>query len=177
MLGLVITPYGTVPGAYPWEINRTITGTGSFLKPHDPWYYQRGETGFYYDTYLGGARGLGAIPTDAEMGPNMCYTPVGSDWIETTNAYVPPPWVPPNGWSPAGAYGPVTSYKTQPTGLAGALRGVLSDVESELVEHHRKMFTLSALSTAAAVASSLLIFYRTAKLIADDTKARNKAGI
>lgn len=164
MLGLVLTPYGTVPGTYPWEINKTQGGSGPFLRPYDPWYYQRGETGFYYDTYLGRSP-LGAIPTDAELGPNMCYTPVESAWVASNQGYLPPPWNPPNGWSAGGAYGPATSLRG----------GRLGDIESELVEHHRKMWTLSALSTFASVAGSAIIFYRTIKLLQDDNKARAKA--
>lgn len=39
----------------PWEITRTAAhnSTGPFLRPHDPYYYQRGEEGYYYDTQLG----------------------------------------------------------------------------------------------------------------------------
>lgn len=109
-LGMVLSPYGQVPNAYPWEINRTGPNNAPQLTPLDYQYNQRGETGFYYDTQLGdGDLGddLGVIPTDAEMGRNLCYTPVHTGWVYGKEAdgqryYYPGPWSPPNGWQPTG---------------------------------------------------------------------------
>lgn len=117
MLGFIPAPLGTkVAGQYPNEIQYTYGGSGTYLCPPDPQYYHRGEAGFYHDTSLGG---LGAIPTDAELARNYGYTPVTSGWIHAKEGYVPSPWIPPGGWSPAGAFGPQTSL----SGLAGAVSG------------------------------------------------------
>jgi hypothetical protein len=132
-LGFVLTQGGG------WEINRTLPGGAPFLRPFDPRYNERGEQGFYYDTMLG------AIPTDAELGPNECYTPVQSAWIWTKEGYVAPPYVPPNNWRPVTPpYGP-------PTAPLGAVADAAADAVFELSRHQRRMFYLSALSTAAIV--------------------------
>jgi len=124
-----------------WEINRTLPNEAGSLVPYDPQYYRRGETGYYYDTPLG------AIPTDAELGPNECYTPVQSAWIDTGEGYVAPPYVPPNGWRPVPAqYGP-------PTSLGEA-------VDATVVKHEKRMFYLTAISTIAIVAAASASVYQ-----------------
>lgn len=127
----------------PWEINRTLPNGPPYLKPFDPGYYQRGEMDLYYDTQLG------AIPTDAELGPNECYTPVQSGWINAKEGFVPPPWVPPHGWRPVPAqYGP-------PTSLDGAQLSDFGGALEELVKHQKKMFYISLISTTAIVAVAI----------------------
>lgn len=135
-LGFVLTQGGG------WEINRTLPGNKPLLRPYDPRYNERGEQGFYYDTMLG------AIPTDAEIGPNECYTPVQSGWIWAKEGYIAPPYVPPRQWRP------VPSQYDPPTSLGSALAAAdaASEAVAELSKHQRRMFYLSALSTAAIVA-------------------------
>ncbi len=53
MLGIVLAPYGQVPGAYPYGIAYSYGGNGTFMCPDDPYQNQRGEPGFYTDTQLG----------------------------------------------------------------------------------------------------------------------------
>ena len=142
-LGMVLVQGGG------WEVNRTLPGGYPYLKPFDPQYIRRGESGMYYDTMLGGS--LGAIPTDAELGPPMCYTPVQSAWIYAKEGYVAPPYVPPDEWRPvAKRYGPPTAPLGAATTNVDTV--VASAAVSELSKHQRRMFYLSALSTAAIVA-------------------------
>lgn len=125
-LGVILTPYGANgPGWYA-ETGSAYGGKGTYLPQPgkypivDRFHNTRGEVGWYYDTQLGRAGGLGwiarlksklglgAIPTDAELvNVNPCYTPVASGWINTEQGYITPPWR--FGWDPAGAYGPPTS--------------------------------------------------------------------
>ena len=142
-LGFVLTQGGG------WEINRTLPGGAPYLKPFDPLYNPRGEQGLYYDTQLG------AIPTDAEIGPNECYTPVQSAWIYAKEGYIPPPYVPPSEWRPVAAqYGPPTSL-----GEATAADAAVQ----ELSRHQRRMFYLTAMSTAAIVTVASINIYRAMK--------------
>lgn len=134
-LGIVLSPYGKVPGAAPWEINRTGPSITPNLTPFDPQYNQRGERGWYYDTPLG------AIPTDAELSKNLCYTPVESGWVYGNNSYIPGPWVPPNGWNPAGQWGP-------PTSLSGL--GFVDNVTT----HNRLILLFTAISATAIALSA-----------------------
>lgn len=53
VLGIILSPYGQIPGAYPNEIAYSYGGDGTFLCPDDPYYNTRGEPGFYHDTQLG----------------------------------------------------------------------------------------------------------------------------
>lgn len=153
-LGVVLTPYGKVPGAYPWEINKSAQGSTTFLCEMDPYYFQRGEYGFFHDTPFGAANGhkktlfqrlkqavgipskngLGAVPTDAEIGKYYYnwYTPVQSAWIYAIDPkrYIPPPWVPPDNWRTASPYGPQTAF----AGTHVALLGDAPMVPSEAPE-------------------------------------------
>ncbi len=159
-LGLVLTPYGKVPGAYPWEIAKSVQGFETFYCPMDPQYFQRGEYGYYYDTPLGTAskqslfnkikklfkkkNGLGAIPTDYEIGKYYYswYTPVQSGWIyaDDPKRYIPGPWVPPDNTTVASPYGPPTSLngitlphrgKRAPT-FAGTHVNILGDTPGDV---------------------------------------------
>jgi hypothetical protein len=110
-LGIILTPYGKIPGAYPSEISRTTHG-GRYLCPADPQYNQRGEAGFYYDTPLGAAprkltwgerralkkAGLGDIPNDFELARVRGILTPNQGWVATQNGAYPGAWVPPNGW-------------------------------------------------------------------------------
>src|SRR5688572_21427850 len=140
-LGIVLTPYGKIPGSFPAAISYSYGGNGTFVEPHDPQYHQRGEDGYYHDTHLRSPRlswrqrikarralrGVGAIPPDFEIGRAGAapgnYTPVMSAWIDTTNQgyYQPPPWQP----SPAGAQPPAWLPGTYAPGhgLAGLREG------------------------------------------------------
>jgi hypothetical protein len=100
---MVLAPFGKIPGAYPSQINYSYGGGGTFLRPADPGFNTRGEQAFFHDT------NLGAIPTDAELATTYQYTPVASGWVAAKEGYYPSPWTPPNGWNPAGAYGPQMS--------------------------------------------------------------------
>jgi hypothetical protein len=146
-----------------WEINRTLPGGYPYLPPFDPQYYRRGETGLYYDTPLG------AIPTDAEIGPNECYTPVQSAWIYAKEGFIAPPYIPPHGWRPVTRpYGPPTAPLGQPfppqegnIGPESAVADVLaSQAINELSRHQRRLFFLTALSTTAIVAVASINIFR-----------------
>jgi hypothetical protein len=70
MLGIILAPFGKIPGAYPSEIGFSYGGNGSFLCPEDPFYNTRGEVGFYHDTQLGG------LPMQADaLTPNTLFIP------------------------------------------------------------------------------------------------------
>lgn len=132
MLGLILTPFGKIPGAYPSSIAYSYGGNGTYLKPDDPQYNTRGEEGLYYDTQLGRS-----IPTDAELAKTYGYTPVTSAWVTAKEGFFPAPWDPPNGWTGAGAYGP------QPS-LSGALKGALAAPSTPIV-----LMAIGALGVAA----------------------------
>lgn len=152
-LGFVLTP---------WEINRTLPNERPYLKPFDPQYITRGERGFYYDTPLGG---LGEIPTDAEYGQDICYTPVKSGWIYSKEGYVPPPYVPPDQWRPVAAqYGPPTAPLSGLGAVEASLgqaAGHLGDATEELAKHQRRMFYLSIVSTLAVAAVAIATVAKT----------------
>jgi len=144
----------------PWEINRTLPGGAPYLKPFDPQYITKGERGWYYDTQLG------EIPTDAEYGQDICYTPVKSAWIYAKEGYVPPPYVPPHEWRPvAPQFGPPTAPPA--SGLAGVETHLgraaanLGDATDELVRHQKRMFYLSIISTVAVAAVAVVTVYKT----------------
>lgn len=195
MLGLVLTPYGKVDGSWPWEISKSVYGDSRQMCPSDPYYLQRGEYGYYYDTQLGRAQGLsraqglGAIPTDAELSRYMgWYTPVHSGWVTTNQGYYPAPWVPRRGgvrwWGPQIAplqgrgLGDATTGldPTQvplvPAPAAPAATPVPSAADFIQIydQHEQQKFLLSALSTAAVVASSLIAFYRTFRLMQQEQR-------
>lgn len=197
-LGLVLTPYGYVRGAYPFEINKSGPSEGEQLCPADPYYFQRGEYGFFYDTPFGGTglgnpfrflsprywqarkalKGLGAIPTDAEIGQYYYswYTPVQSAWVyaKDPNRYIPGPWVPPHNVSEIGPFGPMTSLRglgTVETAMDKAVAAApVEEVIRLLEKHHRDQFTLSALAAAGTVAASAFAIYRTIQGIREDKK-------
>jgi hypothetical protein len=186
---MILAPYGQIPGSFPNEIGYAYGGSGTFLCEQDPQFHQNGEYGMYYDTPLGRtnvrpsagqrfknwmlgrktkSKGLGSIPTDAELATIYGYTPVNSGWIASNQGYVTGPWVPPNGYRPAGQFGP-------PTSLNGFGDGVLppaitqpasaTDVLMVLNEHNQKMFTLTVVSTIVAGLAAMLAIYRTSKSI------------
>lgn len=53
MLGIVLAPYGQIPGSFPYGVGYSYGGNGTFMCPEDPQHYRRGEAGFYSDTPLG----------------------------------------------------------------------------------------------------------------------------
>lgn len=183
-LGLVLTPYGYVPDAYPFEINKSGPSNGSMLCPPDPYYLQRGEYGFFHDTPFGGPRitALGAIPTDEEIGKHYYswYTPVQSGWVyaKEPKRYIPGPWVPPHNESPIGPFGPRTSLRGLAESIIDSAVTKTEDSADKLIrvieEHQRKQFTLSALGTAAAVLASSFTIYRTIQGILEDERRRKK---
>lgn len=175
-LGLVLTPYGQIPGSFPYEIGAQTYGSRQ-LCPEDPYYLQRGEYGYFHDTALGAPRtfrsrlkklfGLGEIPTDFEKASVYQYLPVTAGWVTTSQGYYPTHWMPPDGG--ATWYGPAVAP------LSGAFGDATSDdLIRVLNEHHKKQFQLSALSTTAVVASSLITAYRTVRLIIDERRTKNE---
>ncbi len=50
--------------------------------------------------------GMRGIPTDFELATVYQYTPFASGWVAAKEGDYTSNWVPPNGWDPAGAYGP-----------------------------------------------------------------------
>jgi hypothetical protein len=122
-LGYIITPTGYTPGKVPWEVVGLYTDANG-RRGCDPQHYERGEAGFYFDTPLGGlGRGM---PTDAQMsiqngwtptfGPG--YMPVDHQMVPTADGrLLPLPWVPPDGWNPAGNSGPAWAWGRKPSQL------------------------------------------------------------
>lgn len=192
---MILAPNGFVPGSFPNEIGYGYGPDGNYLGPIDPQHNQAGEYGMYPDTMLGKikrkpgllgwlgslgkckppcARGsaggraasLAGIPTDAELAVTYGYTPVNSGWIASNQGYVTGPWVPPNGWRPAGAFGPPTSLN----GLHDAeiVQATPNDLIAALNEHNQKMFTLALVSTIVAGLAATLTVYRTAKLLREE---------
>lgn len=160
---MILTPYGRIPGSFPSEITQSAGPGPSFLCPNDPYYYQRGEAGYYHDTQLGG---LGqTVPTDAELSKTYGYTPWNYGWVygtvdnTTQRAYWPQSWVPPNGWAP-GPRAPM------------ALGATSDDLVAELNAHNRRTFQLTMISTIAVAASALLAIFRTGGLIREDAQRR-----
>jgi hypothetical protein len=162
-LGIILTPYGKVPGSYPSEISRTTHG-GVPLCPFDPQYNQRGEVGLFYDTPLGRAvsrvpmgRTLADIPNDFELAKVRGLLTPNQGWVATNNGPYNEFYVPPNGWT---ATQPTNTRITLPT-----LGATSDDVVAELNRHHRNMFALGVLSTAAVLVSSVIAAIRTARLM------------
>lgn len=198
-LGIILTPYGKIPGAYPSEIAYSYGGDGTFLCPEDPFYNTRGEIGSYHDTQLGAPtveytpipvllpipvpkglltrwmesrrikkalNGLGhSVPTDFEIAPYYGYTPDTDGWVVAKEGFNPGSWIPPNGYSPAGAYGPPMAPATYsyPGPLGDTAQPTPADLIATLNEHNQKIFTLSIISTAAVAVSAILAAWRTSK--------------
>lgn len=123
-LGYIITPNGYTPGQVPWEVVGLYTDAYG-RRGCDPQHYERGEAGFYYDTQLGGGLGRG-MPTDAQMSVQHGWTPTfGPGYMDVVNQMVPTadgkllplPWVPPDGWNPAGRSGPAWAWGRKPSPL------------------------------------------------------------
>lgn len=178
-LGIILAPYGKIPGAYPSEISRTTHG-GVPLCPPDPQYNQRGEVGFFYDTPLGGAstrrvplgRTLADIPNDFEIARVRGTLTPNEGWVATQQGAYPGPWVPPAGWRPTGSTGVRINLPTNvPAGLgADTIVDPAQAVIDELNRHHRNMFALSTISTAAVLISSLIAAIRTARLLRAESR-------
>ena len=105
--------------------------------------------------------GLGSIPTDAELATIYGYTPVNSGWIQTTQGYYPGPYVPPNGYRPAGAFGPqgLRDAVVSPAPTSAA------DVLQALNDHNSKVLALTAAGTLIAGIAAMLTIVRTVKLM------------
>lgn len=127
-LGIVLAPYGKIPGAFPSGILYSYGSGGHYSGPDDPRFNTRGEVGWYTDTQMGapkpltwgqrirrrlkGMGGLGNLPTDFELSRqrgyrDYQYTPTSSGWIATGQGYLAPPWLPPSGYPPGGYEMPV----------------------------------------------------------------------
>lgn len=167
-LGLILTPYGQLPGAYPSEIARTTHG-GQPLCPFDPQYNTRGTAGLYYDTQLGRPRlpvagmQLADIPNDFEIAKVRGVLTPNAGWVDTYAGPYNQPWVPPNGWSPTQPARVKINYAPAPLGDAAA--DATAAVIKELNEHHKRVFMLSAISTAAVLVTSIIGAIRTARLL------------
>lgn len=229
-LGIILTPYGQIPGAFPSEIGYSYGGNGTFLCPHDPNHNERGEPGMYYDTQLGAPaveypvgpttipqakrggdttqaphmgyfarmraariakklQGLGlghSNPNDFDLTPYYGYTPVSDGWVEAREGFNPGTWIPPNGYSASGSYGP----QMVPRALAGFGDAVLpaspvqpspnqqptaADLINTLNEHNQKIFTLSIISTIAIALSAAINTYRNSKLLKQETRLLRQA--
>jgi hypothetical protein len=162
---MILHPSGWVPGSFPSEINRSHGGGGTYLCPHDPYQYQRGEAGFYHDTQMGGHLGYQTIPTDNEIFSDRAAGGYAYGWIAARDPQgrmmnVPGPWVPPDGRSPG--YNAPISFGDAAT-----------DLVAEQQAHNRRMFQLSMISTIAVAASALLAIFRTGSLIREDRHRRN----
>jgi hypothetical protein len=194
-LGVVLAPYGYIPGAFPSGITQSRgAGSGGYNQPYDPYYNMRGEAGFFHDTALGRAkpswwqrwkarralRGLGAIPTDFEMAQNMGYTPVASAWVASDQGYLTPPWLPPDGWAQGGYPPPIqpndggsrpepaSAMRFQLGGLrddAAPAPATADDLIATLNAHNDRVFALTLVSTSAVAISAMITIFRTLRLI------------
>lgn len=162
---MIPTPYGQIPGSYPSEITRSLGPGPTYLCPNDPYYYQRGEAGFYSDTPLGQT-----VPTDAELSKTYGYTPVNYGWVYgkmgNQRAYWAQPWTPPAGYAP-GPLAPIS------LGAAMNFGATSDDLVAELNAHNRRTFQLTMISTIAVAASALLAIFRTGGLIHEDYSRRS----
>lgn len=173
MLGIVLTPYGQIPGAPPWEVGYSYGGNGTFLCPDDPYYNQRGEVGFFHDTQLGGLRaprklgffermrakrmlkGLGSIPTNFDLEPIYGYVPMIDPIVAAKEGYTSYTWIPPNGYQP-GAQIPLHTpgYGVGMKGL-GFLRDVVSSGPTIVVPTPVTTPTDDAQQAAAAATAAI----------------------
>lgn len=158
---MILAPRGRIPGSFPHEIVSTQGGNLTHLCPHDPYYYQRGEAGYYHDTQLGQT-----VPTDAELSSQWSYyTPWNYGWVNAHSAegrqvYWPNSWIPPHGLSPAGPPAPVS------------LGDATEDALFEQKAHNRRMFQLSMIGTIAVATSALIAIFRTSALMREESKRR-----
>lgn len=170
-LGVVLTPYGHIPGSFPAAVSFNYKGATSFAPPFDPQWNERGEAGYYYDTQLGSTQrmkiGLGNAPTDFELSRRYGYMPVNHGWTLTHQGYQQGAWLPPDGAYP----GQPQAVRSQvvPYGL-GELPVVTpgasaEDVLSVMAAHNDRVFALTLVSTTAVAISALIGIFRTLKLI------------
>lgn len=184
-LGVVLTPYGKIPGGYPPAgITYSRKGSTEFLCSGDyldPQFNSRGEAGYYYDTPLGApskpgwftrmraraaARKLGLrdIPTDFDLAKVRGYLPVQAGWVTTEQGYQTGPWLPPHG-----EYPPNPSRQVVPlAGLQGLREGepaTTEDVIAAMMAHNDRIFALSLVSTTAVAVSALITVFRTLRLV------------
>jgi hypothetical protein len=197
-LGVVLTPYGKIPGGYPPSgIAYQYGGNGTYLGPPDPQFYTQGEAGYYFDSPLGAARapnffermrikralkkiGLGAIPTDFELATVRNYLPVESGWVTTKQGYQTGPWLPPHGvWPPytrapipgIPGYAPPSNLGAVPADSDNPVvmqPATTDDVVALMNAHNDRLFALTIVSTTAVAVSALLTVFRTLKLIKED---------
>jgi hypothetical protein len=214
-LGIILTPYGKIPGAYPSEIAYSYGGDGTFMCPDDPYYNQRGEVGFYHDTQLGALpeyalttgqatlpvkkglkgifsrsrarriqkalHGLGmSVPTEYEISSYYGYMPQIDGWTVAKEGFQQGSWIPPNGWNPAGAYGPpmAPAGYTYPGPLGdaasdaanAAASAAAQQIDATLQAHQDRMFKLTIISTAIVGISALIATVRTWKQLKRDER-------
>jgi hypothetical protein len=161
-LGIILAPYGKIPGAWPTEVVGSRASRQSLLCPRDPYYNQRGEAGYYHDTQLG------ELPTDGELAVNRQYTPVASGWIATRQGSLPPAWNPTaNQSNPFLPQGPLRDAGVD---AVSAVQAAAAAALAEQQDHNKKAFTLAMFSTTAVVLSSLVALFRTARLMRDDRR-------
>jgi len=182
---MILAPAGHVPGVFPYGIGYAYGpgGAGTYLCPEDPMNNERGEAAFYTDTALGAAKpgflermkrrlqgkrnGLGSIPTDTELASRYGYTPVNSGWIASNQGYYTGPWIPPNGYRPAGAFGPPTSLNdAAPAAMPVA---TANDVIAVLNAHNDRMFTLTLITTVVGGLAATLAIVRTVRAIRNES--------
>ncbi len=161
-LGVVLTPYGHIPGSFPAAITHSYKGAKTWAGPFDPQFYARGEAGYYYDTPLGGA------PTDFELSRRIGYQPVASGWTVTQQGYQPGGWLPPDGGYPGQPM--ATRYPVVPRGLGDLVPQPPASADDVLVvmaAHNDRIFALTLVSTVAVTVSAMIGVFRTLKLIKD----------
>lgn len=199
---MIVAPYGQIPGgAWPTQVGYAYGPNGTYLCPADPMYNTRGEAGLYHDTMLGLARsggyfarrrakkalrGLGMIPTDANIAAMRGYMPFMGGWIGTPDGSRMGGYLPPGNWDSAGAYG-VNPGATAPwrQGFADATpvdvintgapvidppQQQAIDIVAALNDHNSKVFTLTVVSTLATTIAALLTAIRTSRLLKEDEK-------
>jgi hypothetical protein len=159
-LGVVLTPFGHIPGSFPAGTTYSSKGATSWAQPFDPQFYTRGQAGFYYDTPLGGLRGS---PTDFELASRAGYLPVMSGWTVTNNGHQPGNWLPPDGGYPGQPA--ATRYPLVPRGLGDGTPATADDVLAVMAAHNDRVFALTLVSTAAVAVSAMITIFRTLKLI------------
>lgn len=172
-LGVVLTPYGHIPGSFPTGITSSYKGATTWAPPFDPQWNERGEAGYYYDTQLGSPRrlnGLGQVPNDFELARRYGYLPVNSGWVVGDKGYQAGGWLPPDGGYPGQPA--ATRFPLVPRGLGDLPSPVVTtsgataeDVLAVMAAHNDRVFALTLVSTTAVAVSAIIGIFRTLKLI------------
>jgi hypothetical protein len=162
-LGIILSPYGKIPGSFPSGIQYSYGGAES-LCPEDLLYNTRGEVGFYGDTQLGRS-----LVTDFDVAPVYGWTPMHDGGVASTDGYYPGGWIPPNGWNPADPYG--AHFVPKGLGDPGAIDTNTASVVATMEDQNKKMFTLQFIATLAVATSAVVALMRNTHLFRKERRS------